>query len=909
MNEYQSRLSTYIPVLNAAPLNPQASTTIDISLPVSPRFRPTYTQSKASLPFSSTIHPSLAFIKDINDSDPENVPSFISAKKKYKPVALKTKPVLEDLPAKFRIIRNIIGDPLAGLPVLNTNPPPFTPTGRYTQERKDQFDKANSHFLLPEERALLHHFVMVHNEAFAWDNSERGHFREDFFPPIDIPVVPHKPWVQRNIRIPPGLYDELCKLVKQKLDAGVFEPSNSSYRSRWFCVLKKDGKSLRIVQSLEPLNEVTIAHSGVPPFTEQLAEQFAGRVCNSMMDLYVGYDERALAPSSRDLTTFQTPYGALRLTTLPMGWTNSVPIFHDDVTHILQPEIPHVTQPYIDDVPVKGPATMYIQENGEPETIPENTGIRRFVWEHFQDLNRVVQRMKYSGGTFSGYKSTLCAPEITVLGHRCTAEGRLPDQSRVTRIVNWGPCKDLTDVRAFVGTIGVCRLFIKNFAHRAHHLVKLTRKGAEWEFGPDQLAAMDDLKQALLTSPALRPLDYKSEAPVILSVDTSYIAVGYILSQCDPANPKFRYHARFGSITLNDRESRFSQPKLELYGLYRALRALKLYLIGIHNLIIEVDAKFIKGMLKNPDVAPSASINRWILSILMFHFTLVHVPGTHHGPDGLSRRRPQPGDMEEPEDDFEDWIDNVNGFLHFLNPHPRTINYITPQAPISSYITDTPQQETERAAEETPEDPPQPPEDVTPTPYSIVPRSEAAINADLRLDKVQTWLETLHRPDNMTSTQYKTFMRYCTEFVVLDKQLWRKDPRGQHKKVVPQARRLFLITIAHNDVGHHGVYATSALLTERYWWPYMSQDIAWFVLTCHICQVRKTQQSLIPPVVDMPAPLFSKVYMDTMHMPTSAGYKYIVQGRCSLIYWPEWNMLTKENGKSLGNWILRDIIY
>ena len=135
------------------------------------------------------------------------------------------------------------------------------------------------------------------------------------------------------------------------------------------------------------------------------------------MDLYVGYDERALAPSSRDLTTFQTPYGAMRLTTLPMGWTNSVPIFHEDVTYILQPEIPHVTQPYIDDIPVRGLPTRYIQDNGEPETIPENPGIRRFVWEHFQDLNRIVQRMKYSGGTFSGYKSTLCAPEITVLGH------------------------------------------------------------------------------------------------------------------------------------------------------------------------------------------------------------------------------------------------------------------------------------------------------------------------------------------------------------------------------------------------------------------------------------------------------------------------------------------------------------
>ena len=94
-------------------------------------------------------------------------------------------------------------------------------------------------------------------------------------------------------------------------------------------------------------------------------------------------------------------------------------------------------------------------------------------------------------------------------------------------------------------------------------------------------------------------------------------------------------------------------------------------MIGIRNLVVEVDAKYIKGMLKNPDVAPSASMNRWILSILLFHFTLIHVPGTHHGPDGLSQRRPQPGDEEEEaDDDFEDWVDRVNGFVHMLNPSP-----------------------------------------------------------------------------------------------------------------------------------------------------------------------------------------------------------------------------------------------
>ena len=831
------------------------------------------------------------------------------AKKKYKPVALKVRPVIGELPDKFRIVRNIIGDPLANLPVLDPNPPVFSPCGRYTQERMEIFDKNNEGFLLTEERKLLHHFMMMHQDAFAWNDTERGHFREDFFPPIEIPVVPHTPWVQRNIPIPPGLYDEVCLNLQKKIDAGVFEPSNSSYRSRWFCVVKKDGTSLRIVQSLEPLNEVTIQHSGVPPFTEQLIEHFSARACVSLMDLFVGYDERALAKTSRDYTTFQTPFGAMRLTTLPMGWTNSVPIFHDDVTYILRPEIPHVTQPYIDDVPVRGPATRYVLPTGEEERIPENPGIRRFVWEHFLDLNRICQRMKYSGGTFSGFKSYLCAPEITLLGQRCTINGRLPDQSRVDKITNWAPCRDLSDVRAFVGTIGVCRVFIKNFASRAHHLVKLTRKGADWEFGEDQLAAMADLKQALLDSPALRPIDYTSEASVILSVDTSYIAVGYLLSQCDIDNPKLRYYARFGSITLNEREARFSQPKLELYGLYRALRALKAILIGVRNLIVEVDAAYIKGMLRNPDIAPSASINRWIVSILMFHFTLVHVPGSHHGPDGLSRRRPQPDDEPEPEDDFEDWVDQVNGFMHFINPSPSAamIARSTVTAPpIACYVISAPDNASTSPEEDTIQHKPS-------MTYADVPRSELAKATDTKIGVVKEWHQTLEWPADiaaLTSSEYNSFMRYCTEFFVSEEgKVWRKDTKGNHKVVVAEDRRLFLIASAHDDVGHHGFYATNALLAERYWWPQMAQDIAWFVRTCHLCQLRKTQHVLIPPTVATPAPLFSKVYMDTMHLTPSSGYKYIVQGRCSLTHWPEWEMLRTETAKSLARFILNNIIY
>jgi hypothetical protein len=547
-----------------------------------------------------------------------------------------------ELPSRFHIIRDIKGDPLQDLPTLSPIPPDFTPHGRYTEERRDQFDQVHAgDFLLPEEQKLVHHFMCLQNGAFAWTDQERGHFCKDFFPPIEIPTIPHKPWAQCNIPIPPGIYDDICRIIKNKIEASIYKQSNSSYRSRWFCVVKKDGKSLRLVHSLEPLNQVTIKHSGITPFTDQIGEHFAGRACGGMLDLYVGYNKCSLSETSCDLTTFQSPFGTLCLVTLPMGWTNSVPIFHDNVTYILQPEIPETTVPYIDDVPIRGPATRYLLPDGSEERIAENTGICRFVWEHFQGLNRVVQRVKYSGSTFSGYKSLLCAKEIMAVGHRCTPQGHLPDQTQIAKIAKWGPCQNLSDVRTFLSTVGVCRIFIQNFSRRANPLVQLTCKGTLFEFGATQAAAQDDLKKVLLDSLALRSIDYASDSPVILAVDTSPIAVGFYLCQADPVNPRKRYFARFGSISLNDCERRFLQPKLELYRLFHALCAYKIFIVGVRNLIIEVDTWYIKGMLNNPDTAPSASINRWIVSILTFHFELQHVPGKQHGPDRLcdDRRR------------------------------------------------------------------------------------------------------------------------------------------------------------------------------------------------------------------------------------------------------------------------------
>ena len=278
------------------------------------------------------------------------------------------------------------------------------------------------------------------------------------------------------------------------------------------------------------------------------------------------------------------------------------------------------------------------------------------------------------------------------------------------------------------------------------------------------------------------------------------------------------------------------------------------------------------------------------MSILSYHFTLVHVPGTNHGPDGLSRRPRQPNDDDvEDESEFEDWIDRLHGFIHQINPLPHV--------PRSSRTVQT---LTLDHSEE---------EETSPTiPYDQIPQSETAKHDDLRLLKVRKWHEDLKRPEDLSDSEYMTFMRYCTDFFVDNGRLWRKNTQGAHKLVVEQVDRIKTMQSAHDEVGHKAVDATHATISQRFWWPNMKFDIAWFIRTCHLCQLRQTRNVLIPPVVATPAPLFAKIFVDTMHMPPSGSYKYIVQGRCLLTHYPEFRMLRKETAKSIGDWIFEDIL-
>jgi len=555
--------------------------------------------------------------------------------KKYKKVDVRVRPVPGVFPQEATVYRQFPNDPLENLPPLPRRPPTFVPTAKLSQERMDSIKVNSTGFLWPEEEKLFQHIMKLNEETLAFIQTDRGTFKKSYFTDYIIPTVPHIPWSQKNIPIPPGIKNDVLALLKEKIDAGVYEPSQSSYRSRWFCVPKKNGK-LRIVHDLQLLNSITIRDAGLPPIVDDFVEPFAGRQCYTVFDLFWGFDGRKIHPESRDLTAFYTPLGLLRITSLPMGFTNSPAEFQKCMTFILQHEIPEKANIFIDDLPIKGPSTQYLGEDGQPETLPENPGIRRFIWEHANDVHRIMHRIKEAGGTFAASKAQVCLPEVLIVGQKCTQEGRLPDDDKIAKVLKWPQPTTPTAVRGFTGLCGTMRIWIPNYSQLIRPLTELTRKGTEFIWTDRHQEAFDTMKKIITSPPVLKPIDYTSDNPIVLSVDSSQIAVGFILSQLD--NQGHKRPARYGSLPMNEREARYSQPKLELYGLYRALRHWRLYLIGVKNLHVEVDAKYIKGMLNEPDLQPNAAVNRWIQGILIFDFKLIHVPATKfQGPDALSR--------------------------------------------------------------------------------------------------------------------------------------------------------------------------------------------------------------------------------------------------------------------------------
>jgi hypothetical protein len=123
---------------------------------------------------------------------------------------------------------------------------------------------------------------------------------------------------------------------------------------------------------------------------------------------------------------------------------------------------------------------------------------------------------------------------IKVVGFVCGAEGRSPNSAKVIKILEWKACLDVKDARAFIGVCVYYWIWIKGFSIIAEPIYYLFKKGVPWHWGSAQDEAMNTLKTALTSAPALVKIIYGDGAgEIIFAMDASLEGWGAVLMQLD----------------------------------------------------------------------------------------------------------------------------------------------------------------------------------------------------------------------------------------------------------------------------------------------------------------------------------------------------------------------------------------
>src|SRR5258708_20602241 len=134
-------------------------------------------------------------------------------------------------------------------------------------------------------------------------------------------------------------------------------------------------------------------------------------------------------------------------------------------------------------------------------TIPGNDQIWVFVWKYVRSVQKLLARVLESGATISGAKMVLVTPRLELLGAEVAIDGAHVLHEVTAKLAKWPSCRNLTEVGGFLGTVGVVRSWIHDFAKIAKPLTVLNKKMLLHEFEGSEEAqdAMDLLRNLAMT--------------------------------------------------------------------------------------------------------------------------------------------------------------------------------------------------------------------------------------------------------------------------------------------------------------------------------------------------------------------------------------------------------------------------
>jgi len=149
--------------------------------------------------------------------------------------------------------------------------------------------------------------------------------------------------------------------------------------------------------------------------------------------------------------------------------------------------------------------------------------------EQLSRLREVFGRIRQANLKLKPTKCSLFRRSVAFLGHIVSEKGIAMQPEKVQAIRDWPLCRNLTELRAFLGTTGYYPRFVKNFSAIAAPLFGLLKKVVRFNWTAECQQAFDTLKLKLMTEPILAlPND---AGTYVIDTDASDFGLGAVLSQ------------------------------------------------------------------------------------------------------------------------------------------------------------------------------------------------------------------------------------------------------------------------------------------------------------------------------------------------------------------------------------------
>ena len=608
--------------------------------------------------------------------------------------------------------------------------------------------------------------------------------------------------------------------VKELEKYGLVEETNSPWAAPVVVAQKKDESGawtdLRYAIDYRGLNNATVRDQYPCPTAEDIMSRMQGAQLFTVCDAQKAFHSLPVSERCKPMMAFHAGSRLMTWNRMPFGHKNSVAAWQrvvDDALRGLD-----CAAAFADDI---------IIWSGADEQ------------EHINNVRIVLARLRRKGVQLSPKKCSLGMKRIEFLGHVVSGDGVEPQWSKVEAISQLAPCRNVPEVRSFLGLATYYCKFLPHFSHVKAPLTQLTKKNVPWRWTAVEQSAFEEIKQLLVSATVLRNPDWSR--PFILHTDWSKLGVGAVLSQVDSDGVEYAvcYASRMNSAA----EAVFSSYEGEVSAVVWAVQRMRYWLWGRQPFTLVTDCKAMEWLRTTARLR--SKIARWSLILAEYDFTVQHRPGVENAAPDLLSRQPAPPVAADaglanllsasPTEDVAPWLQRA----------ARDTAALFVQGPIDAVVS---------------------------WPRHDIWESPQAIN----------YVRGVLRRHEVTPEQWSALARKCAPYSFSNGKIWRRIGRmgGVKLEVPPPAERQDIIHSQHKRIGHLGRDRTYNMLTKYFHWPGMHQDVTQAVKNCRVCSRAKAHFSAKHDRLQ-PMPIFGMFYRFSVDSagdlrPSNAGYTYVV---------------------------------